>query len=161
MDTDDSRDADLVARLKRLDASGSAAAPAFDYDGMLERHAAAGASTRRRQAFARGSASVLLVGLIGLSLWRVQVGEEGKSVQPKPEVPAAEHVSAEPRIVRADTYLALAALEDHIASVDDALSVARSYAPRGDEVARLERRRAELVDSYARVRYAEMVANNY
>jgi len=114
MDTDDSRDADLVARLKRLDASGSAAAPAFDYDGMLERHAAAGANTRRRLAFARGGASALLVGLIGLSLWRVQVGEEGKSVEPEPK-PVAEHVSAEPRIVRADTYLALAALEDHIA----------------------------------------------
>jgi hypothetical protein len=67
----------------------------------------------------------------------------------------------EPRIVRADTYLALAALEERIASVDDALSVARVYSPRGAEVARLERTRAELFDSYSRVRYAELVANNY
>jgi hypothetical protein len=63
--------------------------------------------------------------------------------------------------VRADTYLALAALEDHIASIDDALSDARVAGPRGAEVARLERTRADLLDSYAQVRYAEMVSANF
>jgi hypothetical protein len=66
-----------------------------------------------------------------------------------------------PRIVRADTYLAVAALEDHIASVDDAINVARMYSPEGAEVARLERARNDLLDSYARVRYAEMVSANF
>ena len=67
----------------------------------------------------------------------------------------------EQRLVRADTYLALAAIEDHIASIDDALSDARVIAPGGAEVARLERTRAELLDSYVRVRYADMVAANF
>ena len=67
----------------------------------------------------------------------------------------------QPRIVRADSYMAVAALEDHIASVDDALSVARAYSPSGAEVARLERTRAELLDSYTQVRYAEMVSANF
>jgi hypothetical protein len=158
MDTDDT---ELVARLKRLDASGSAGAPAFDYDGMLERHAAAGAGARRRLVLARGAAGVLLVALVGVSLWRINLGEPGQQVVQTQEDPAVETVSMEPRIVRADTYLALAALEERIASVDDALSVARVYSPRGAEVARLERTRAELFDSYSRVRYAELVANNY
>jgi hypothetical protein len=160
MDTDDTRDLELVARLKRLDASGANAAPAFDYDRMLERHAAAGERLRRRRALARGTASALVFALVGASVWRI---EGHGSTQPKVTDEAAAEVrgAPEPRIVRADTYLALAALEDRIASVDDALSVARSYSPRGAEVARLERTRAELLDSYAQVRYADLVSANY
>jgi len=54
----------------------------------------------------------------------------------------------------------VAALEDHIASVDDALNYALL---RGgtDDVARLERTRAELMNSYTQVRYAEMVSANF
>jgi len=54
----------------------------------------------------------------------------------------------------------VAALEDHIASVDDLLNDARL---RGgtDDVARLERTRAELIASYQQVRYAEMVSANF
>ena len=63
--------------------------------------------------------------------------------------------------MRADTYLAVAALEDHIASLDDALNDARAARRIGAEVARLERTRAELVDSYTSVRYAEMVSANF
>jgi hypothetical protein len=66
----------------------------------------------------------------------------------------------QPRIVRADTYLAVAALEDHIASLDDALNVARARGGPAD-VARLERTRAELVTSYSQLRYAEMVSANF
>ena len=151
-------DNELVARLKRLDASAALAAPGFDYDGMLERRAVGVERARRRSVLARGTASALVVALVGASLWRV--GEQ--NTVPRPEVaPAAPVASAEPRIVRADTYMAVAALEDHIARVDDALSVARTYSPRGSEVARLERTRAELLDSYAQVRYAELVSANY
>ena len=63
--------------------------------------------------------------------------------------------------MRADTYLAIAALEDHIASIDEALNLARAYSPRGAEVERLERTRAELLDSYAQVRYAQLVSANF
>jgi hypothetical protein len=62
--------------------------------------------------------------------------------------------------VRADTYLGVAALEDHIANFDDALTDARLRGGTA-EVARLERTRNELLDSYAQVRYAEMVSANF
>ena len=55
---------------------------------------------------------------------------------------------------------AVAALEDHIASIDDALNDARLSGGAAD-VARLERARALLVDSYTSVRYAEMVNANF
>jgi hypothetical protein len=76
--------------------------------------------------------------------------------------PATELASVrpQPRIVRADTYLAVAALEDHIASFDDALTEARLRGGEA-EVARLERTRDELLDSYAQVRYAELVSANF
>ncbi len=154
-------DTELVARLRRLDAGAAPAAPGFDYDGMLARRAAGVERARRRLVLARGTASALVVALVGASLWRIG----GKDTVPVPEASeaasAAQLASVEPRIVRADTYMAVAALEDHIARVDDALSVARSYAPRGAEVARLERTRADLLDSYAQVRYAELVSANY
>ena len=62
--------------------------------------------------------------------------------------------------MRADTYLAVAALEDHIANVDDALNYARLRGGAAD-VARLERTRTELINSYTQVRYAEMVSANF
>jgi hypothetical protein len=158
MDTDFD-DIELAAKLKRLDAGSAAAAPEFDYRGMLERHAARKVRARRRLVLARGAAVTLLIALLGASFWRLD--EHG--AQPLPEiamVPAPAQDGA-PRIVRADTYLALATLEDHIASLDDAINVARAYSPRGEEIARLERTRAELLDSYAQVRYAELVSANF
>jgi hypothetical protein len=158
MDTDN--DAGIAARLRRLDASAGETAAPFGYDGLMDRHAARQARARRRLALARGTAGALVVALVGASLWRLdqrEVVAPVAVVQPDTRAPA----DPQPRIVRADTYLAVAALEDHIATVDDALSVARAYAPRGAEVARLERTRAELIDSYARVRYAELVSANF
>ena|SRR5688572_17802835 len=156
MDTD--INVELAARLRRLDAGSAAAAPAFDYQGMLERHAGRKVRARRRLVLARGAAITLLVALVGASFWRLdEHTQQFAGVAPLPE-PAQE---TEPRIVRADTYLALAMLEDHIASLDDAINVARVYSPRGEEIERLERTRAELLDSYAQVRYAELVSANF
>jgi hypothetical protein len=155
MDTD--IDVELAAKLKRLDAGSVEAAPNFDYQGMLERHAIRKVRARRRLVLARGAAITLLVALIGASFWRLD--EHGApQIAFDPPAPTQE---AAPRIVRADTYLAVAALEDHIASIDDAINVARAYSPRGEEIARLESTRAELLDSYARVRYAELVSANF
>lgn len=157
---DEHDDAELIARLKRLD-GGAAPAPGFDYDGMLERRAAGVERARKRLVLARGTASALVVALVGASLWRIGGNDVAPVAESADATPVAQVASVEPRIVRADTYMAVAALEDHIARVDDALSVARSYAPRGAEVARLERTRADLLDSYAQVRYAELVSANY
>jgi hypothetical protein len=157
MNAHDSLDTELAARLKRLDATASIAAPAFGYDSMIERDAQRKVRARRRLRAARATAGALVVALVGASLWRFEQ-------IPAPPVVAETQVEPrdlQPRIVRADTYFAVAALEDHIASVDDALSVARAYSPRGAEVARLERTRDELLDSYSQVRYAQMVSANF
>ena len=152
-------DGDLVARLKRLDA---AAAPdvGFDYAGLVDRHAHRQRRERRRLAIARGTATALVVSMLGLSLWRFEQ-QPGGVAQADVEVsPVVDSQSNQPRIVRADTYLAVAALEDHIASIDEALNDAR-LGGGSAEVARLERTRAMLMDSYASVRYAEMVSANF
>ena len=161
MDIEESCDGELAARLKRLDTSAVGSVPGFDYDTMLERRAAAIVRARRRLALARGTAALLAIAVIAASVWRFD-----QRVVPAPVAMTAsatqrvEAQSAQPRIVRADTYLAVAALEDHIASLDDALSVARASS-RPAEVARLERTRAEMIDSYKRVRYAEMLSANF
>jgi len=152
-------DADLVARLKQLDVSADAASPAFGYDTLLERHGVKQARVRRRHAIARSTASALVVALVAASVWRLEqrVPEESAVNESTAAVATARPQS---RIVRADTYMAVAALEDHIASFDDALTDARLRG-RSDEVARLERTRNELLDSYAQVRYAELVSANF
>jgi hypothetical protein len=154
------KDAELVASLKRLDAV-SQADVSFGYGALIDRHATRQRRERRRLAFARGTASALIIAMVGVSLWRFeqQPGSSpmdgGEQVAPVSDAPAGQ-----PRIVRADTYFAVAALEDHIASIDDALNDARLRGGAAD-VARLERTRALLVDSYASVRYAEMVSANF
>jgi hypothetical protein len=162
MATENHQDDELIARLRRLDAAAADASPGFNYDGMFERHGAARERSRRRLVFARGAAGAVLLALVGASFWRLdqdrsEVGEvAGEVVANAP----AKARSPEPRIVRADTYLAVVALEDHIANLDDALNYARVAGAQAD-VVRLERTRAELVDSYRRVRYADMVSANF
>jgi len=157
MDTDVT-DNELVAQLKRLDAS-AAPAMSFDYDGLLDRHATKQSRARRRLGVARGTASVLIVALVAVSVWRFDQPIAEPSVADT-DAPVDNSQPMQPRIVRADTYLAVAALEDHIASLDDALNVARLRGGSA-EVARLERTRAELLDSYTQVRYAELVSANF
>lgn len=159
MDSDETRDAELVARLKRLDAGAGALAPGFNYDGLLARHANGVTRARRHAKLARVSAVGLVVALVAASVWRLDERRADSTETIVDATPAATP-APQPRIVRADTYFAVAALEDHIASVDDLLNDARL---RGgtDDVARLERTRAELMASYQQVRYAEMVSANF
>jgi len=154
------KDADLVANLKRLDAAATPSDVSFGYDALLDRHASRQRRQRRRLAFARGTASALVIAMVGISLWRFEQQPDGPPLTGVDTAPLADAQASQPRIVRADTYFAVAALEDHIASIDDALNDARL---RGGpaEVARLERTRALLVDSYTSVRYAEMVSANF
>src|SRR5262245_15654939 len=70
MDTE-ANDTELVAKLKRLDAGSTPAEPGFDYQGMLDKHAARKGRAHRRQAYARGTAAALVVALIGASFWRL------------------------------------------------------------------------------------------
>lgn len=152
-------DGDLVARLKRLDAA-TAPDVGFDYAGLIDRHATRQRRERRRLAIARGTATALIVSMLGISLWRFEQQPGGVAQTDVEASPVADAEASQPRIVRADTYLAVAALEDHIASIDEALNDAR-LGGGSAEVARLERTRAMLMDSYASVRYAEMVSANF
>jgi hypothetical protein len=159
MDIEDNHD-DLIARLKRLDAAAQSDV-GFGYASLVDRHAVRQRRDRRRLAMARGTASALVIAMVGVGLWRF----EQQPLSSPPDgvavsAPAADAPASEPRNVRADTYFAVAALEDHIASIDDALNDARLSGGSAD-VARLERTRALLVDSYASVRYAEMVNANF
>ena len=153
------KDAELVGKLRRLEATARESAPGFDYPGLMNRHAAGQARARRRRGMARGAAIALVLVMAGLSAWRLDPGDERQHAAVTEEV--SETSAPQPRLVRADTYRALAALEEHIATIDDALSDARVAVPRSAEVARLERTRADLLDSYAQVRYAELVSANF
>ena len=157
MDTE-AIDNDIAARLKRLEAS-STPAVSFGYDALIDRHAAKQARAGRRLKVARGTASVLIVALVAASVWRFDQPLNGEAVVNEPIAEESSQAS-QPRIVRADSYLAVAALEDHIATLDDALNVARLRGGSA-EVARLERTRAELFDSYTQVRYAQLVSANF
>jgi hypothetical protein len=133
----------------------------FGYGTLVDRHATRKRRERRRLAIARGTASALVIAMVGVSVWRFDQQPDGSLRGGVEEaVPEASAPAGQPRIVRADTYFAVAALEDHIASIDDALNDARLRGGSA-EVARLERTRALLVDSYASVRYAEMVNANF
>jgi len=157
MDTE-AIDNDLAARLKRLEASATPAV-SFGYDALIDRHAAKQVRAGRRLKVARGTASVLIVALVAASVWRFDQPLNGEAVVNEPIAEESSQAS-QPRIVRADSYLAVAALEDHIATLDDALNVARLRGGSA-EVARLERTRAELFDSYTQVRYAQLVSANF
>jgi hypothetical protein len=159
MDTDVA-DTELIARLKRLDASAEPAGIDFGYGTLLERHAAKMSRARRRLAIARGTAGALVVAMIAASVWRFDQPVEVELAVANPAMNEEAELFTQPRIVRADNWLAVAALEDHIASLDEALSIARQGGGSA-EVARLEQTRAELFTSYNQVRYAQLVSANF
>jgi hypothetical protein len=65
----------------------------------------------------------------------------------------------EPAVVRVGARAAVASLEDRIAWVDDALSDAQFGSADRERMQALERERAQLVSSLARVRYAQTLAS--
>lgn len=62
-------------------------------------------------------------------------------------------------VVRVSTHLAVAHLEDRLASVDDLLNDERLQHARASRLRTLQLQRAQLVDSLAQVRYAEILAD--
>jgi hypothetical protein len=150
---------ELIARLKRLDSNAQPAVVNFGYDALIGRHAARQSRARRRRSIARGTAGALFIALVGASVWRFDQPPAPPMVDLAP-VSEEAAVALQPRIVRADSWLAVAALEDHIASLDEALNVARQSGGTA-EVARLEQTRAELFASYNQVRYAQLVSANF
>src|SRR5262245_10930952 len=109
MDSDHDPNDDLAARLRRLDATATATPPGFDYAGLLERHEQGMARSRRTLKAARGTAIALTVALVAASVWRIDhVRPEPGDVTEATASATAPAPATEQRIVRADTYLAVA-----------------------------------------------------
>ncbi len=62
-------------------------------------------------------------------------------------------------VVRVSTHLAVTHLEDSIASMDDLLNLERLQHARASRLRALQLQRAQLVDSLAQVRYAEILSD--
>jgi hypothetical protein len=72
---------------------------------------------------------------------------------------AERWLDAQPRsaIVRVPTQMAVTELEDQIASIDDQLTSVGLAQPHARQLALLQRDRAQLVESLAQVRYAQIL----
>ncbi len=77
-----------------------------------------------------------------------------------PQTNAERWLDAQPHtaIVRVPTQMAVAELEDQIATMDDQLTAVRLSQPRAQQVADLQQDRAQMVESLAQVRYAQNLA---
>jgi len=91
-----------------------------------------------------------------LSQWQGSMAAEGTSAL---TVNAERWLSEQPRaaIVRVPTQMAVTELEDQIASIDDQLTAERLSQPHAQQLTLLQRDRAQLVESLAQVRYAQIL----
>lgn len=135
-------------------------------------HAREAARRRERQVGGVALASVVL-SLIAGSLFvgnRTPAPATGDA-GPRPALTTApvEPTSAEswlasappePVVVRVGTYAAVAALEDRIAFIDDSMNDSRLAGDPEVDPASLARERSRLIDTLARVRYAQAVAGS-
>ncbi len=74
-----------------------------------------------------------------------------------PTVNAERWLDAHPQraLVRVPAQMAVTELEDQIATMDDQLNAVRLAQPHAQQLALLQRDRAQLVESLAQVRYAQ------
>src|SRR5216110_920730 len=103
----------IATQLRRLDAVTAEPTLPFDYAGLLARHVMRKARAQRRHRVARASAGVLIAAFLAASVWRLEPAPVPPDVA-RVTAEAPRGAAAQPRIVRADTYFALASLEDHI-----------------------------------------------
>ena len=118
----------------------------------------------REEPFRHGRAEVVRNGSPPATLADLRVGGDGRdSERLLQRAKAAESWLAnepdEEPIVQVSTYLAVSALEDRIASVDDQLTTEQVGNAGAGRVRALQLQRARLVDSLAQVRYAELLAD--
>jgi hypothetical protein len=154
----------LVERLRELPDAGP---PPYDYSEFSRRYARR--RTRHTRLPLRWMAAALAVVVVG---WVVQhrlgpmLGEVATTAVPPQATPspvllpasdAERWLNAQPRsaIVRVPTQMAVTEVEDQIAAMDDELTAAQLSQPRAQQVAILQRDRAQLVESLAQVRYAQ------
>jgi hypothetical protein len=86
-----------------------------------------------------------------------EVGAESHWPVLLPTVDAESWLHAHPRraLVRVPAQLAVTELEDQIATMDDQLNAVRLSHPHAQQLALLQRDRAQLIESLAQVRYAQ------
>jgi hypothetical protein len=163
--------------LKRLRELPDAEAPPYGYGEFSRRFA------RRRSRQAAAPLRLMAVALaVVVAGWVMKHGlapvmtdvasmSPAPQPQPPPRFPAlaqgapmltgnAERwLNAQPRsaIVRVPTQMAVTELEDQIAAMDDQLNAVRLAQPHAQQVAVLQRDRAQLVESLAQVRYAQIL----
>lgn len=153
-------------RLNSLAAADLPAAAPYDYDEFERRSSQRRRRAQRREhAHAALAATIVLAVLTGLLL-RV-------STLTRPMPPAApmqperlrdprtaelerwlHQTTREPAVVRVESWLAVAAIEDRIASIDDLANADRILGS-GTREAALDAERARLVQTLAQLRYAE------
>jgi hypothetical protein len=154
----------LLERLRELP---DGVAPPYDYSEFSRRYARR--RTHHTQLPLRWMAAALAVVVAG---WVVQhrlgpmLGEVAATAAPPQATPspvllpaadAERWLNAQPRsaIVRVPTQMAVTEVEDQIAAMDDELTAAQLSQSRAQQVAILQRDRAQLVESLAQVRYAQ------
>jgi hypothetical protein len=175
---DESRLAPLLRRLRELPAEER---PPYDWVEFNERatrsrSAAAARVDWRHATVAAGAA----LAIIAVAMWTRLIEPDSAariahtdaaavsdlsdpSAKPhwlRPDVAAGwlESLPPEPAIVRVDTHLGVTDLEDSIAWVDELITIERTGDAEPGRVMALQRERSRLVDSLARVRYAETLA---
>jgi TolA-binding protein len=156
--------------LKRLRELPDAEAPPYGYGEFSRRY------TRRRGRQARAPLRLMAVALaVVVAGWVMKHGllpamTEVAAVDPPPPAfaqgapmavsgNAERWLNAQPRsaIVRVPTQMAVTELEDQIASMDDQLNAMRLAQPHAQQLAVLQQDRAQLVESLAQVRYAQIL----
>ena len=165
-------DPELQQQLRQLP---DAAAPPYGYVEFAHRYSRR--RSRQTQAPLRLMAAALAVVIAGWVVKQglapmmadVVPGGPPPQAQGQPSVPAnaalglagnAERwLNEQPRsaIVRVPTQMAVTELEDQIAAMDDQLTAVRVSQPHAQQLAVLQRDRAQLVESLAQVRYAQIL----
>lgn len=166
------RNDDLGLRLRAL---SDRLDPPFGFDELQRRAQAAGRMGAPRRNVLRRPALWLVAAAATAALVTALGLYQRTASKPAPVTaadPAASHAagSMQPGVtsaerylrqrphralVKADSQIAVMALEDRIAVVDDQLNAARLQAPHTQQVVMLMQDRAQLVESLAQVRYAQ------
>jgi hypothetical protein len=171
------RDSRLASLLQRMRALPAEERPPYDWAEFSERASRTADRPEspvdwRHAVIAAGAACAILV----VAIWS-RFADDGRVPQTQsaaaetdelsagahwdaPDIAAGwlETLPAERAIVRVDTHLSVMELEDSIAWVDELLTMERASAAQPARVMALQRERSRLVDSLARVRYAETLA---
>jgi hypothetical protein len=161
--------------LKRLRELADAEAPPYGYAEFTRRH------SRRRARQAQAPLRLMAVALaVVVAGWVMKHGlapvmTDVASMRAAPQPPrsaaavqgtpllaanAERWLNAQPHsaIVRVPTQMAVTELEDQIAAMDDQINAVRLVQPpHGQQAAVLQRDRAQLVESLAQVRYAQIL----